>query len=598
MTDYADNEQPTTQIWEQWEGEPDTWFTRFDVYRLLGPLRTIEAAWKQINTSGIRKGKRPSKFWYSYAKEFEWKKRAEAWDQHLRDEQEKRWNDSIMGKSEILARWSEQARANINEFVEIDAKTGQIVNLNDDALMVNGNLVKSIKTSNGRTNSIGIELHDHQKALDKLYKAQGFDKPEEVTESMAYNCEIPAVAVGPKFFDFLRAIESSKYSEFLATGGRGSLKSSTISLAIVKLLVNNPNMHAFVTRQMAKTIGVSVYPQLLWAFDKLGYSNMIHATTSPYRIIFEPTGQRIIFDGASDESAFKSIKLPFGYIGIGWFEELDQFRGAAAVRKIEQSIFRGGDRYFNFKSFNPPPTQMNWANQYWNEEKAGQFKHFSNYLDTPRDWLGDFFFDEAEHLKKTNPRAYEHEYMGVVTGLGGMVFENLEEREITKEEIMQFDHVGHGLDWGWFPDPLAWTKSHYDYTRHILYIFDEYVTLKTKNFDAWNYLHNEKGVQFDDLIIADSEDNKSIADFREYGSNCIGAEKGPGSVDYSYKWLQSLFKIVIDKKRCPVTWKEFSQAEYQQDSDGNYISAYPEDDNHCIDSVRYRTNPIWRKRGK
>ena len=76
------------------------------------------------------------------------------------------------------------------------------------------------------------------------------------------------------------------------------------------------------------------------------------------------------------------------------------------------------------------------------------------------------------------------------------------------------------------------------------------------------------------------------------------AEKGAGSVDYSMKWLSALAKIVIDPNRCPVSANEFSTYEYQQDKDGNYISGYVDANNHCIDSVRYALNNIWKKKGQ
>ena len=67
--------------------------------------------------------------------------------------------------------------------------------------------------------------------------------------------------------------------------------------------------------------------------------------------------------------------------------------------------------------------------------------------------------------------------------------------------------------------------------------------------------------------------------------------------DYSMKWLASLTKIVIDPNRCPKSAEEFSTYEYQQDKDGNYISGYVDANNHCIDSVRYGLNGVWKKKG-
>jgi hypothetical protein len=122
-----------------------------------------------------------------------------------------------------------------------------------------------------------------------------------------------------------------------------------------------------------------------------------------------------IFQGCGKPEMIKSIKPSFGHIGIAWFEELDQFHGAESVRKIEQSVFRGGDVAYNFKTYNPPPTASNWANKYTLIPKENQLQHDSNYLSVPIEWLGKTFIDEAEHLKTVNPLAYEHEYMGAIT---------------------------------------------------------------------------------------------------------------------------------------------------------------------------------------
>ena len=51
-------------------------------------------------------------------------------------------------------------------------------------------------------------------------------------------------------------------------------------------------------------------------------------------------------------------------MGIVWFEELDQFAGEEEIRNVEQSLFRGGKYSFCIKSFNPPISPRNWANQW------------------------------------------------------------------------------------------------------------------------------------------------------------------------------------------------------------------------------------------
>lgn len=49
-----------------------------------------------------------------------------------------------------------------------------------------------------------------------------------------------------------------------------------------------------------------------------------------------------------------------------------------------------------FLSFNPPAAARNWANRYALEPEPGKIVHHSTYLTTPRDWLGQRFFDDAE----------------------------------------------------------------------------------------------------------------------------------------------------------------------------------------------------------
>ncbi len=54
-----------------------------------------------------------------------------------------------------------------------------------------------------------------------------------------------------------------------------------------------------------------------------------------------------------------------------------------------------------------------------------------------------------------------------------------------------------------------------------------------------------------EVVTCDSSEPKSISDWRAAGLAAQAAEKGPGSVAYSYKWLQGLAEIVIDPAALP-----------------------------------------------
>ena len=95
------------------------------------------------------------------------------------------------------------------------------------------------------------------------------------------------------------------------------------------------------------------------------------------------------------------------------------------------------------------------------------------------------------------------------------------------------------------------------------------------------------------MITCDSAEPKSVADYRSLGLNARKAVKGPGSVDYGMKWLQGR-RIVIDKARTPNAWREFSRYEFERDREGNFVSGYPDRNNHTIDATRYALERVIR----
>lgn len=432
---------------------------------------------------------------------------------------------------------------------------------------------------------------------------QNPEKMQETTEEEKRIIYIPAKDIGRAFADVNRDIDDRKHYEYWLEGGRGSIKSSYWSEKVIELLENNENMCALLIRKVGNTLKDSVFSQIQWGIDKLGETypeipKHWKATKSPLEINNVSTGQVIYFRGADDPVKIKSIKPPKGkYIGVVVYEEFDQMNGMNEVGTIDRSVIRGGEDFVMFRVYNTPTSSQHFVNKEKRIPKVDRLVHRSTYLEVPKEWLGSKFFDEADYMKSVNERQYRNIYLGEETGSGGNVFENLELRNITDEEINTFDYFYQGIDWGYFPDKFAWTKMCYNSSQRVLYIFDEFTANKMGNKEVWDYLVENKGVTTDDVIIADSAEPKSIGDFKSYGSLIRGAEKGAGSVEYSMKWLASLAKIVIDSSKCPVSAEEFSTYEYEQDKDGNYISGYVDANNHCIDSVRYAMNPIWKKKG-
>nr|DAL84226.1 MAG TPA: terminase large subunit [Caudoviricetes sp.] len=398
--------------------------------------------------------------------------------------------------------------------------------------------------------------------------------------------------IAPHFWALHQDIKRHSHTYYWLEGGRGSTKSSDVSVEIPQLIIKNPECHAVVLRKIGNTIKNSVYPQMQWGIDALGLTDKFRFKTSPHEIMYKKTGQKILFFGVDDPQKIKSIKLPFGYVGICWIEELDQFSGMEEIRNLNQSLLRGGPVFWEFCSFNPPKSQNNWVNEEKLFDDPDRLVHHSTYLGVPREWLGERFFEDAEKLKARNETAYRHEYLGEVTGTGGAVFENVEDMAMSAELVGNFDRLYYGLDFGFAVDPLAYVAMYYDAKREDLYIFDELYRQKMTNSQA------AKAIKLrinGGRILADAAEPKSIAEMSDYGLRISGARKGPDSIDFGMRWLQNRAHIYIDKQRCPNTYKEFVAYEYDRNKDGQFISAYPDANNHSIDAVRYGLSEIMNR---
>ncbi len=436
-------------------------------------------------------------------------------------------------------------------------------------------------------------MNDLEKTL-KIKQEQEEKKAAEEAARNAKEYHMDLYNIPDCFHRAIRDIRDKKHLEYVFKGGRGSTKSTTVGMTIVELMKNNHDIHAVVCRKVGNTIKDSVYNKIKWAIGKQEFTEEFDSKLSPMEITLKSTGQKIYFRGADDPEKIKSINPEFGYIGILWFEELDQFAGPEEIRKIEQSAIRGGDIAWIFKSFNPPKTMNNWANKYILEPKENRIVHSSTYLDVPKGWLGQPFIDEAEHLKEVNPNAYEHEYMGIANGNGGNVFEYLEIRNITDEEISHMDRIFPGVDYGWYPDAFCYLRTYYDSAREKIYLIDELYVNKWSNSKTADWI-KKKG--YDDYtMICDSAEPKSVNDFRDAGLPARGAIKGPGSIEYGFKFLQTK-TLVIDPKRTPNAYKEITEYEYDRDKEGNVISGYPDGNDHAISALRYAYEPLFNRRG-
>lgn len=403
-------------------------------------------------------------------------------------------------------------------------------------------------------------------------------------------------------------IEAGRYEFINLPGGRGSGKSSFCALEIVLQIMQDKTgaSNALIVRKYAVTLRGSVFAQIQWAIDTLGVSRLWRHSLTPMQYVYE-TGQVITFTGLDDAQKLKSLKPSRGYYKFLWMEEFSEIGGEVELRNLQQSVLRGGDVFTVFRSFNPPISAANWANQYIQRPDDRSITLLTTYKDVPAEWLGQSFIAEAERLREINPRAYEHEYMGQAVGNGSEVFENLEIREITDDEYNGLAYVFAGIDWGFAADPAVFLRVAYNRKTDTITFMDEIykrglsnaalaAEIRERGLDHWGGCGGYISPFFGDrggggearlLIVADSSEPKSIADMNGRGLKVRPCHKEPGCIEYRVKWLQHR-RIVIDPKRTPNAAREFQNYAYEVDKKtGEVLSRLPDKDNHTIDGCAY-----------
>ena len=391
----------------------------------------------------------------------------------------------------------------------------------------------------------------------------------------------------PKFHSLYSAWKTNKYTRLVCKGGRGSAKSTNIALILVIDLMQYP-VNTICFRKVGETLRKSVYEQIKWAIKFLGVEEYFEYKLSPLEIIYKERGNKFIFMGVDDPQKSKSIKEAQFPVARYWFEELAEFKNEDEVETVLNSIFRGklekGLIYKGFFSYNPPKMKHNWVNKKYNYSfiENNVFVHHSTYLDNPH--ISEEFIKEAEAVKAKDETKYKLVYMGEPIGNGLVPFPNLEIREIQASEIAGLEKFRNGVDWGYGVDPLAFVRWGYDKKKGIIYALDEYYGVGLKNRNLANYILS-KG--YDELVMCDSAEPKSIDELKEYDISAWGAKKGAGSVEYGEKWLSDLEAIVIDPKRTPNISREFEMIDYDTDREGNPLPRLCDSNNHTIDATRY-----------
>lgn len=447
------------------------------------------------------------------------------------------------------------------------------------------------------------DFSDQLKAMDGLEKAltiaekHKLEAEEKEKREKAALWTLPITDITSDFVEIYRIVHEAftgeiDVHEIISKGGRGSIKSNFWGGLAYETIRQDSQAHIVYTRRYKVDLRGSVYNQFMKTVIRYHDLDNWDFKQSPMCAVYKPTGQMVMFAGADKPISLKSFNVPFGYVKMLIHEECDEMAGVEQMDNIEDTFLRADTPALDIKIFNPPKSKNNFMNEYTEEcqNKPQTRICHSYYYNVPVKWLGKRFFERAEWFRIHKPLYYKNNYLGEVTGTGGGIFDNLEIRKISDEELMTFDIINHGLDFG-YTHPQVFSQNYYDYETDTLYIFGEVYSKKCKNSTFARKIKKFMNVE----IICDSARPDGIAEMQDWGFNAIGAKKRWGSGkgrDYCWEWLQRCNKIVIDPDRCPNTEKEFVKAEHEQLPDGSFSDAYPTLEEDTIMANIYALNRI------
>lgn len=409
--------------------------------------------------------------------------------------------------------------------------------------------------------------------------------------------------VNPRFESFLWDWD---YKTYLLVGGYGSSKSYHIALKLIlKLLAEKRKV--LVVREVFDTIRDSCYDllvEILEEFDLVGQSkNKVHCTTSPMSIKF-PNGSKIIFKGMDKPSKLKSING----VTIVWLEECSEIKYAGYKELLGRLRHPTQTMHF-ILSTNPVGTE-NWVYQHFfkrldedgNEHitlddqllykkrtivKNGVYYHHSVADDNL--FLPQSYIDTLDQMREYDPDLYRVARLGRF-GLNGKrvlpqfcVAKNHTDvlREVQKiPDKFKFC----GMDFGFEESYNAVVKVAVDDVRKILYIYYEYYKNHMTDDKTAKELLREglDKVQ----IIADCEDPKAIAFYRQSGFRMRGCYKYPGSRLANTRKCKRFYKIICSPN-CPNTIRELSTLIYAKDKQDNLIYDEFNIDPHTFSAIWY-----------
>lgn len=378
-------------------------------------------------------------------------------------------------------------------------------------------------------------------------------------------------------------------------GGRGNARSGTASRYAVSRLLGKEYTRGAIMRATHSDIRASCWKEIDDRITEQGISSEFHITTNEMFIERGTNSLRAHGFRASSGSLTARLKSLAGYNFV-WIEEAEEI-GEDEFRTLDDTLRTVKGNIQIVLTLNTP-SKNHWIIKKWfdlipHEEAKGFYipklkADVSNVLyitGTYRENLPNLSAHTVEQYQRYKKDKLNY-YWQFIEGLSpetvmGRIYTGWKEIDELPHEARL---IGYGLDFGYDPDPAA-IVAVYAYNGGV--IFDE-------KLYATHLLNEHLATTLEGLpkapIVADSAENKSIAELQSKGLNVIPCEKGKDSVVYGIKHMQGL-RISYTKRSVNIK-REYENYAWKRNKDTveeeNHLGIEdPNCANHAMSAARY-----------
>lgn len=381
-----------------------------------------------------------------------------------------------------------------------------------------------------------------------------------------------------------KVLYTSKKRYFFITGGRGSLKSTSVHDFISRLTYHK-GQGILVTRYTMTSAEKSIIPEFKIVATRNGSIKDFQITNS--KITNKLTGSFILFSGIKTSSGDQTANLK-SLAGITtWIiDEGEDFKDEKTFDDIDDSI-RTSEYQNRVIWIQNPSTIDHFIYKRWVQETPKFLKiegfdivtsghpnveAIHTTYNIAKKFLSGSFLEKIAEMKIKNEKTYLHKYLGAwLDKAEGVIFTNWE-----LGDFVNCGTVVFGQDYGFSIDPTTLVKCSIDSDKKIIYVQEclNAVGLTTTEIYELNQKHAEKN-----LIIADSAEPRLIAELRQKGLNIKGISK-PLIID-RIALLQD-YKIIVTTESLNII-KELNNYVWHERKSQTPIDAY----NHHLDPIGY-----------